>query len=89
LGQHFKLRENFHGVNTTNCIDKARTGFVFIQNEQNLLDSIANGEKELSEIMLGTGFRGITDIKTSLDGLYILTFDEGAHGEGKIYRISH
>jgi glucose/arabinose dehydrogenase len=71
-------------------LNKARTGFVFSQNEQNLLDSIANGERELSEITLGTGFRGITDIKTGPDGfLYILTFDEGAHGEGKIYRISH
>jgi glucose/arabinose dehydrogenase len=71
-------------------INKDRTGFVFGQNEQNLLDHVANGEKELSEITLGTGFRGITDIKTGPDGfLYILTFDEGADGEGKIYRISH
>jgi glucose/arabinose dehydrogenase len=44
----------------------------------------------LSEISLGIGFGGITDIKTGPDGfLYILTFDEGAHGEGRIYRISH
>jgi len=56
---------------------------------KNFLDSIANGEKELSEITLGTGFGGITDIKTGLPGfLYTLTFDEGSHGEGKIYRIS-
>ena len=71
-------------------LNKSRTGFVFGQKEQNLLDHVANGEKELSEIMLGTGFGGITDIKTGPDGfLYILTFDEGAHGEGKIYRIKH
>lgn len=71
-------------------LNKARSGFIFGQNEQNLLDSVANGGKELSEISLGTGFGGITDIKTGPDGLlYILTFDEGAHGEGKIYRISH
>jgi glucose/arabinose dehydrogenase len=71
-------------------VNKARTGFVFGQNEQNLLDHVANGEKELSEITLGTGFGGITDIKTGPDGfLYILTLDEGAHGEGKIYRIIH
>lgn len=71
-------------------LNKARSGFIFDQNEQNLLDSVANGGKELSEISLGTGFGGITDIKTGPDGLlYILTFDEGAHGEGKIYRISH
>ena len=71
-------------------LNKARYGFIFGQNEQNLVDHVANGEKELSEITLGTGFGGITDIKTGPDGfLYILTFDEGAHGEGKIYRISH
>jgi len=71
-------------------LNKARTGFVFSQNEQNLLDSVANGGKELSEISLDIGFGGITDIKTGPDGfLYILTFDEGVHGEGKIYRISH
>jgi glucose/arabinose dehydrogenase len=70
-------------------LDKTRTGFIFGQNEQDLLDHVANGEKELSEITLGTGFGGITDIKTGPDGfLYILTFDEGAHGEGRIYRIS-
>jgi glucose/arabinose dehydrogenase len=71
-------------------LNKARTGFVFDQDEQNLLDHIANGEKELSEIALGTGFGGITDIKTGPDGLlYILTFDQELRGEGKIYRISH
>jgi glucose/arabinose dehydrogenase len=71
-------------------LNGARTGFIFGQNEQDLLDHVANGEKELSEITLGTGFDGITDIKTAPDGfLYVLTFDEGAHGEGKIYRISH
>ena len=71
-------------------LNKARTGFVFDQDEQNLLDHVANGEKELSEIILGTGFGGITDIKTGPDGLlYILTFDQELRGEGKIYRISH
>ena len=51
---------------------------------------VANGGKELSEIILGTGFGGITDIKTGPDGLlYILTFDQELRGEGKIYRISH
>jgi aldose sugar dehydrogenase len=68
-----------------------RTGFSFGENtEQDLLDSIANGEKELSEVALGTGFAGITDIVTGPDGLlYILTLDQEAHGQGKIYRIMH
>jgi glucose/arabinose dehydrogenase len=71
-------------------LNKTRTGFVFGQNERNLMDSVANGEKELSEVTLGAGFAGITDIKTGPDGyLYILTFDEESHGAGKIYRISH
>jgi len=45
--------------------------------ERIVLDHVANGEKELSEIKLGRGFGGITDIKTGPVGLlYILTFDE-------------
>ena len=52
-------------------LNKARTGFVFGQNQENLLDLVANGEKELSEITLGTGFKGITDIKTGLTGCYM------------------
>ena len=67
-----------------------RIGFIFDKNEHNLLDRVANGEKELSEITIGTGFGGITDIKTGPDGfLYVLTFDQESHGEGKIYQISH
>ena len=70
-------------------LNKTRTGFIFGQNEQNLLDSIANGEKELSEITFGTGFRGITDIKTGPDEVSLrINFNEQTHGEGKIYRIS-
>jgi glucose/arabinose dehydrogenase len=54
-----------------------------------LSDLIANGKRELSEISLGSGFGGITDIKTGPDGsLYILTFDEEKNGDGKIYRIT-
>ena len=54
-----------------------------------LRDLVANGDKELSQIALGTGFKGITDIKTGPDGfLYILTFDQDNKGKGSIYRIS-
>ncbi len=68
-----------------------RTGFSFGENtELDMLDSVANGAKELSEVTLGTGFAGITDIVTGPDGfLYVLTFDQEAHGQGKIYRIIH
>jgi aldose sugar dehydrogenase len=68
-----------------------RSGFSFGEDtEHDLLDSVANGEKELSEVTLGTGFGGITDIMTGPDGfLYVLTFDQESHGQGKIYRIIH
>lgn len=51
-------------------------------------DLIANGDDAMNDIALGMGFKGITDIETGPDGyLYILTFDEGSDGDGKIYRI--
>ena len=54
-----------------------------------LLDKVADNKNEVAAVTLSTGFRGITDIKTGPDGiLYLLTFDEKSHGEGKIYRIS-
>jgi glucose/arabinose dehydrogenase len=61
--------------------------------ESGLSDLVADNKKEISEITLGKGFGGITDIKTSPNGLlYILTFDRKARGEGSgegsIYRIS-
>ena len=51
---------NFFTLNTN------RMGFSFGENtEQDLLDSVANGEKELSEVALGTGFTGhITRIES-------------------------
>jgi glucose/arabinose dehydrogenase len=50
---------------------------------------VADNKNEVAAVTLSTGFRGITDIKTGPEGiLYILTFDEKSHGEGKIYRIS-
>jgi glucose/arabinose dehydrogenase len=69
-------------------VNAARNGLDLDSEQTNLRDFVANGNKELSEIALGTGFEGITDIKTGLDGfLYILTFDEDADGDGKIYKI--
>lgn len=68
-------------------VNSTRNGLDLSQ--PNLSDLIANGKGELSEISLGTGFGGITDIKTGPDGsLYILTFDEDKNGDGKIYRIT-
>ena len=48
-------------------------------------DPVKDGEaSELSTLILGEGFDGITDIETGPDGLlYILTYQDG-----KIYRIA-
>jgi aldose sugar dehydrogenase len=81
-------------------VNENRTGLRFDDNGGNnqqsssssssgLLDKVADNKNEVAAVTLATGFRGITDIKTGPDGLlYILTFDEKSHGEGKIYRIS-
>lgn len=79
-------------------VDEERTGIKFVigdsingggNNQDRLLDKVANNEEEISSISLGTNFGGITDIETGHDGfLYILTLDIGSNGEGKIYRIT-
>jgi glucose/arabinose dehydrogenase len=52
-------------------------------NSTGLKDMVADTKNELSEIIFGSGFKGITDIQTGPDGyLYILTYLDG-----KLYRI--
>ena len=52
-------------------------------NATGLNDMVADTKNELSEIIFGSGFKGITDIQTGPDGyLYILTYLDG-----KLYRI--
>ena len=66
---HFKLNEN-------------RDGFEF--DDETLQDLVLNKEDNPNEIILATGFLGITDIKQGPDGLiYIVSV-----GDGKIFRIS-
>ena len=66
---HFKLNEN-------------RDGFKF--DDETLQDLVLNKEDNPNEIILATGFLGITDIKQGPDGLiYIVSV-----GDGKIFRIS-
>ena len=49
-----------------------------------LSDLVADSDAEFQEVLLGTGFGGITDLKVGPDGLlYILSF-----GLGKIFVIS-
>jgi glucose/arabinose dehydrogenase len=59
-----------------------RDGFVF--NGAGLADLVADNSAELDEIVFGSGFSGITDLKVGPDGrLYIVSF-----GDGKIYAIA-
>ena len=63
-------------------VNAARTGFDFINSA--LADLVADSSAEFQEVLLGTGFGGITDVKMGPDGLlYILSF-----GFGKIFVIS-
>ena len=71
-------------------LNGTRNGLKFDPVTQSGLDDLtADGEDELNELVLGSGFAGITDIETGPDGfLYILTFNQESDGDGKIYRIS-
>jgi len=69
-------------------LNQSRTRLIF-DNPELRNDLVADDEEQLDDITLVTGFGGITDIETGLDGLlYILTFDQESDGEGKIYRLS-
>jgi aldose sugar dehydrogenase len=59
----------------------SRDGFVF-QNSA-LFDRVADNSSELNELVFGTGFGGITDIKVGPDGfLYVVSFS------GQIFVVS-
>jgi len=63
-------------------LNPTRDGFVFTN--PNLGDLVADNNTELQELILGTGFSGITDLKIGPDGLlYVLSFSLG-----KIFVIS-
>ena len=63
-------------------LNENRDGFRFDDN--NLKDLVLNKDDSPNEIIFGTGFAGITDIKEGPDGsIYIVTI-----GDGKISRIS-
>jgi glucose/arabinose dehydrogenase len=60
----------------------ARDGFVF--SGAGLADRVGDDSTELDEVVFGSGFGGITDLKVGPDGLlYVVSF-----GDGKIYAIS-
>jgi len=63
-------------------LNENRDGFRF--DDDKLKDLVLNKEDNPSEIIFGTGFAGITDIKKGPDGsIYIVSI-----GNGKIFRIS-
>ena len=63
-------------------LNENRDGFSFDNDQLN--DLVLDNEDNPSEIIFGTGFAGITDIKEGPDGsIYIVTI-----GDGKIFRIS-
>ena len=69
----FEVNENRDGISLDTT-----------QQQSGLSDFVVNSEDEVSAIIFGSGFGGITDIETGPDGsLYILSYDEGI-----IYKIS-
>ena len=63
-------------------LNENRDGFTFDNDDLN--DLVLNKDDDPSEIIFGTGFAGITDIKEGPDGfIYIVTI-----GDGKIFRIA-
>jgi glucose/arabinose dehydrogenase len=53
--------------------------------DKGLIDKIAQTEEELSAVVFGHGFGGITDLEVGPDGfLYVLVYDKS---DGRIYRI--
>ena len=63
-------------------LDATRNGFVL--SSPGLSDLVADNDTELQEVILGTGFGGITDLKVGSDGLlYVLSFTLG-----KIFVVS-
>jgi len=63
-------------------LNNNRTGFIF--EDPSLIDLVLNKDDRPTEIIFGTGFAGITDIKEGPDDLiYIVSI-----GDGTIYRIA-
>jgi glucose/arabinose dehydrogenase len=74
-------------------VNDDRTGLKFDNHQTVLADLVADNNNELSSVIFGTGFEGVTDIITGPDGfLYVLSdtylnLVTGSNFEGKIYRI--
>jgi hypothetical protein len=81
LGAQYQLDAFVGDINNGNLYrfkpNGTRNGFVFTGSA--LADLVADDSSELDEVIFGTGFNGITDIKVGPDGLlYVLSFGDGA-----------
>jgi hypothetical protein len=81
LGAQYQLDAFVGDINNGNLYrfkpNVARDGFVFAGS--GLVDLVADNSSELDELIFGTGFNGITDLKVGPDGLlYVVSFGDGA-----------
>jgi glucose/arabinose dehydrogenase len=86
LGAQYQFDAFVGDINNGNLYrfkpNAARDGLLF--SGAGLADLVADTSTELDEVIFGTGFNGITDLKIGPDGLlYVISF-----GDGKIYAIS-
>jgi glucose/arabinose dehydrogenase len=86
LGVDYQDRVIVGDVNNGNLyrfrLNPTRDGFIFTN--PNLADLVADNNAELQELVWGTGFGGVTDLKVGADGLlYVLSFSLG-----KIFVVS-
>jgi Glucose / Sorbosone dehydrogenase len=86
LGEHYRNHVFVGDITRGNLYhftpNTTRDGFLF--GSPALADLVADSDVELQEVLFGTGFGGITDLKVGPDGrLYVLAFTSG-----KIFAIS-
>jgi aldose sugar dehydrogenase len=87
LGEKYKSNLFVGDINNGNLyyfeVNHNGTGLEFPDSLGLKKDNVVDNNKEVSELIFASGFRGITDIKTGPDGyLYILSYLDG-----KLYRI--
>ena len=96
LGHNYKNNLFVGDYNNGNLyffkLNKSRDGLEFYKNQTGLSDLVADDPRERSQIVFGTGFDIITDIKTGPDGyLYVVSYSEYSSERpdnvSRIYRI--
>jgi aldose sugar dehydrogenase len=96
LGDNYKNNLFVGDYNNGNLyffkLNNNRDGIEFYKNQTGLSDLVADDPRERSQIVFGTGFDIITDIKTGPDGyLYVVSYSEYSterpNNVSRIYRI--